>query len=171
MKKAVIIISSFVMVALVAGSVFAWGPGRGYGRGCGGGYGYNQNSQEYGGGQGVINDLSKEQRDELSALRQKFIDETYELRSATFTKRQEMRMLMETSAPDKAKLGKLSQELSDLQKQVRDKSIDFRLAAKKIAPELGTGKGFGQGRGKWGGRGGQRGCQGQGQENCLNYNQ
>ena len=136
MKKSIIIISSLLMVALVAGSVFAWGPGKGQRMGSG----YNQDCRGYG-GQGAFNDLSKEQRDELSALRQKFIDETYELRSAKFQKHQEMRMLMETSNPDRTKLSKLSQEITDLQKQVRDKGIDFRLDAKKISPELGMGKG------------------------------
>ena len=157
MKKSIIIISSLLMVALVAGSVFAWGPGKGRGMGAG----YNQDCPRYG-GQSAFNDLSQDQRDGLTALRQKFIDETYEVRSAKFTKQQEMRMLMETSDPDRAKLDTLSQEITDLQKQVRDKRIDFRLAAKKIAPELGMGAGFGQGRGNGSRRGGQGGCQGQG---------
>jgi len=161
MKKSIIIISSFLMVALVSGSAFAWGHGRGQGMG----YGYNQDCPQYG-GQGVINDLSKDQKDALNTLRQEFIDDTYELRAAKFQKRQEIRMLMQTSSPDRAKLGKLSQEITDLQKQVRDKRIDFLLAAKKIAPELGMGKWFDQGRGKGPGKGGQRGFQGQG--NCWN---
>ncbi|WP_457553247.1 Spy/CpxP family protein refolding chaperone [Desulfobacula sp.] len=156
MKKSIIIISSLVMVALVSGSVFAWGPGRGRGMG----QDYSQDCQGYG-GQGALNDLSKEQRDELNTLRQKFIDETYELRSAKFAKHQEMRMLMQTSEPDRAKLDKLSQDITNLQKQVRDKSIDFRLAAKKISPELGMGQGMGQGFGQGRGKGLQRGCQGQ----------
>ncbi len=157
MKKAIIIISSLVMVTLVSGNVFAWGSGKGRGMGSG----YNQDCPQYG-GQPAFNDLSKEQRDNLTALRQTFIDETYEQRSAKFQKQQEMRMLMETSEPDRAKLDKLSQEITDLQKQVRDKQIDFQLAAKKISPELGMGKGYGQGHGKGSKRGGQRGCQGQG---------
>ena len=158
MKKSIIIISSFLMVALVAGSVFAWGPGKGRGTGSG----FNQDCPRSG-GQGAWNNLSQDQRDELSALRQAFIDETYEFRSAKLAKQQEMRMLMETSNPDRAKLEKLSGEITDLQKQVRDKQIDFRLAAKKISPELGMGGGFGQGRGKGLKRGGgQRGFQGQG---------
>ncbi|MBU8912181.1 MAG: periplasmic heavy metal sensor [Desulfobacterales bacterium] len=163
MKKSIIIISSLLMVALVSGSVFAWGPGKGRGMGAG----FNQDCPRYG-GQSALNDLSKEQRDELNTLRQKFIDETYELRSAKFAKQQEMRMLMQTSDPDRAKLDKLSQDLTDLQKQVRDKGIDFRLAAKKISPELGMGKGFGKGCGKGSKRGGQRGFQGQG--NGCYYN-
>ena len=165
MKKSIIIISSLLMIALLAGNVFAWGQGKGRGMGSGS----NQDCPRYG-GQGAWNDLSQDQRDALNTLRQEFIDETYELRSAKFAKRQEMRMLMQTSEPDRAKLGKLSQEITDLQKQVRDKRIDFQLAAKKIAPELGMGKGFGQGRGKGSNRGGQgqRGFQGQG--NGCYYN-
>ncbi len=159
MKKTIIIISSILLVAFVAGSVFAWGPGSGRGMM---GAGFNQDCPRYGGGQDGISDLSKDQRDELTALRQQFIDETYELRSAKFAKQQEMRMLMETSDPDREKLSKLSKELTDLQGQVRDKGIDMRLKAKKIAPELGRGSGFGQGCGRWSGKGGQRGSQGEG---------
>ena len=161
MKKTIIIISSILLVAFVAGSVFAWGPGRGMGM-MGGGF--NQDCPQYGGGQGLTNDLSKDQRDKLSTLRQQFIDETYEFRSAKFENQQKMRMLMETSDPDREKLSKLSKELTDLQGQVRDKGIDLRLKAKKIAPELGRGAGFGQGQGcdKWSGKGGQRGSHGEG---------
>ncbi len=169
MKKSIIIISSLLIVALVSGSAFAWGQGKCQGRGQGMGYGDNQDCPRNG-GQGDFNDLSKDQRDALSALRQGFIDETYELRSAKFAKRQEMRMLMETSEPDRAKLGKLSQELTDLQKQIRDKRIDFMLAAKKVSPELGMGKGFGQGRGEGSGRGDQGGCQGQGYGRGWHHN-
>ncbi|MBC8442366.1 MAG: periplasmic heavy metal sensor [Deltaproteobacteria bacterium] len=165
MKKSIIIISSLLMVVLVSGSAFAWGQGKCQGRGQRMGYGDNQDCPRYG-EQGAFNDLSKDLRDALGVLRQEFIDETYELRSAKFAKRQEMKMLMETSEPDRAKLDKLSQEIMDLQKQVMSKRIDFILAAKKIAPELGRGRGFGQGYGEWSGRGGQRGFQRQG--NCWN---
>lgn len=157
MKKSILIISAILVTALVAANVFAWGQGKGRGMGSG----YSQDCPRYG-GQGAFNDLSRDQKDELAALRQKFIDETYEVRSAKFQKQQEMRLLMETSDPDRAKLDTLSQEITDLQKQVRDKRIDFRLAAKKISPELGMGMGFGQGRGHGSKRGGQGGCQGQG---------
>lgn len=157
MKKSIIIISTLLLTAWIASSAFAWGPGRGHGMG----FGYNQDCPGYG-GQSAITDLSREQRDELTALRQKFIDDTYEIRSAKFQKQQEMRLLMETSDPDRAKLSELSQDIADLQKQLRDKGIDARLAAKKIAPELGFGAGFGHGRYRGFGRGGQGGCQGPG---------
>ncbi len=165
MKKAIIIISSFLLVAFVAGNVLAWG--HGYGRGMGQGTGWNsgQNCSGYG-GQNSVSNLSKEQIDELSALRQQFIDETYEIRSAKHAKQQEINMLMETSNPDRATLTKLTKQISKLQNQMRDKQIDFQLAAKKIAPELNMGRGFGQGRGKWSKGGGQGQGQGSG---CGRY--
>jgi zinc resistance-associated protein len=171
MKKSIIIISSLLMVALLAGNVFAWGQAKGQGMK---GAGFNQDCPRNG-GQSVWNNLSKEQRDEVSALRQKFIDETYEIRSAKFQKRQQLRMLMETSSPDRAELDKFSQAITDLQKQIRDKRIDFQLAAKKISPELGMGRGFSQSQGRGncpkgsGQRGsGQRGWHGQGNNGCYN---
>lgn len=164
MKKSIMIISSFLMVALVAGSVFAWGQGRGGGMM---GTGFNQDCPRYG-SQGAWNDLSQTQRNELSSLRQAFIDETYEIRSEKFAKQQEMKLLMETSNPDRAKLDKLSGEIIDLQGKINKKRITFQLNAKKISPELGMGAGFSQGRGKWSGRDDQRNSQGQG-NNCY-YN-
>ncbi|MBU0972034.1 MAG: periplasmic heavy metal sensor [Proteobacteria bacterium] len=138
MKKSMIVITSFLAVALLATSAFSWGPGKGCG-GAGQGYGTGESS--------AWNDLSKQQKDELTALNQKFIDETYEVRSAMMTKHQEMRLLMETSSPDRAKLEALSKAVTDLQGQMQTKRIDYQLAAKKIAPEL-----------SMGGRGGCGGC-------------
>ena len=164
MKKLTIMMSSLLLVALVAGSAFAWGPCKGN---RGAGSGFNQDCQAYR-GQGALNDLSQEQRDGIKALQQKFIDDTYPVRSEMFQKHQEIKMLMETSNPDRTKLLDLSDELTDLQKQMRAKQIDLQLAAKKIAPELNMGKGFGKGHGKWSGKGGCRGGQGQGYDQNTN---
>ncbi|OGR38293.1 MAG: hypothetical protein A3J80_02070 [Desulfobacula sp. RIFOXYB2_FULL_45_6] len=150
MKKSVTIISSVLFIALFTGSVFAFGPGMGMGGRHSSGCGF--------GGEEAWSDLSKEQKDELTALRQKFIDETYALRSSKNQKHQEMRMLMETSAPDRAKLSKLSGEILDIEKQLNEKQIDFMLSAKKISPEIALGAGFGRGQGKSGNRGGNRDC-------------
>ena len=142
-----IVITSLLAVTLLAGNAFSWGHGNG-GQGCNGSQGYGGSGQGY---KAAWNDLSKEQRDELGALRQTFIDETYEVRSAMMVKHQEMRLLMETSSPDRAKLETLSKAVTDLQGQMRSKRIDFQLAAKKIAPELNVaGMGFG-GKGRKGG--------------------
>lgn len=147
MKKSLIAISALLAVALVATSAFSWSPGRG----CRGGQGGWMNQGD-GFDTSAWNDLSQEKRDELTALRQKFIDETYETRSAMMTKHQEIRMLMETSSPDRAKLETLSQEITGLRQQMFSKGIDFQLEAKKIAPELHlAGKaGCGKGRGGMG---------------------
>jgi zinc resistance-associated protein len=143
MKKTFIIITSLAAIALAAGTGFAWGPGAGR---SAAGYGSDWNCPGYG-RQAAFNDLSRDQRNQLQALRQKFIDDTYELRSARFARQQEIRMLMQTSSPDKTRLGKLSSEINDLQKQIMDKRIEFILAAKKIAPEFTMGPGMGYGRG------------------------
>jgi len=148
MKKSIIIVSSVVFIALFTGSVFAFGPGMGMkGGGCRGF-----------GGQEALNDLSKEQKDEFTTLRQKFIDETYELRASKQQKHQEMRMLMETSTPDRAKLSKLSGDILDIEKKLSEKRIDFQLSAKKISPDLALGSGFGRGHGRCANMGGNRDC-------------
>ena len=151
MKKSMIVITSLLAVALMATSAFSWGHGnKGYGKGCGGsGQGYDANAW---------NDLSPEQRDELTALKQKFVDDTYETRSAMLVKHQEMRMLMETSDPDRAKVDDLAEAVTELRTQMQTKRIDFQLAAKKIAPEL-NGMGMGpRGYGKAGGKGNNGDC-------------
>lgn len=164
MKKSILIISTFLLVAFIAGNGLAWDSGKNRGKG----YGNQQNCQGFQ-GKGAWNDLSQEQKDELAALRQSFIDDTYDLRSAKFQKHQELRMLMETSDPDRTKLDTLSRELTEIQGQLRNKRIDFQLAAKKISPELGMGMGFGQNRGHGFKRGCQKGAQERG-ANCPRYN-
>ncbi len=78
--------------------------------------------------------LTEKQQTDLKAIRQKFIDETAETRVSMLAKRQEIAILMETSSPDRARLIKLSEQMSDLQKTIKIRSIDYILEAKKIAP-------------------------------------
>jgi zinc resistance-associated protein len=165
MKKSIIIISSLLMITFAAGSVFAWGPNKG--NRCQG-QGYNQECPRNG-GQNVMNNLSQEQRDEIQALGQKFIDDTYEFRAEKSQKRNEMRMLMETSDPDRSKINKLSEQIMDLQEKIQEKRIDLQLAIKKIAPELGMGKGLRNGCGRQSQKSGQRNCPGQGGSGCGRF--
>ncbi|MCG8633121.1 MAG: periplasmic heavy metal sensor [Desulfobacterales bacterium] len=137
MKKTMIVLTALLTAGFLATNAFAWGHGKGKRGGCGG-QGYN-----------AMASLTPEQQTELKTLRQKFIDETYETRAAMMDKHQQIRLLMETSSPDKAKLEKLSNEMLDLKKAVQDKRIDFVLEAKKIAPELNM-SAFGHGRGGFG---------------------
>ena len=147
MKKT-ITISLLLLVTFAVTNTFAWqrGPGRGIM-----GQGYNQGCQGY---SSAANDLSKEQRDQLDALQQKFIDDTYEFRSAIFAANQKIQMLMDTSNPDKKQISGLSDKILNSQKQLRDKRIDFELRAKKIDPKFGTYPRSGYGCRKGSGQGG-----------------
>lgn len=156
MKKTGIILTAILAVAFIAGTVLAYGPESGKGK-KGSGSGCRQQGFHAG-----FSKLSEDQQEQLTTLRQKFIDDTYEFRSAQMETQGQIRLLMETSSPDRAKLETLFGEMDGIRKQIREKFIDFRLEAKKIAPELAFGKGGRDGRGcikgkgKMGGSGG--GC-------------
>lgn len=146
MKKALILITALIAVGFLATQAFSWGSGKRMG-GYGGGAGCPGMDRS------AYNDLTDAQKDELTALRQKFIDDTYELRASMLQKHNEIRLLMETSQPDRAELTRLNTEMSDLMKQVQENRIDFMLAAKKVAPELRFGQGMGRGYHQGVGRG------------------
>jgi len=164
MKKTMTIISTILVLSMLAGAAFAWGPGRGRGGyGCStGGSGYDCPGYT---GQSTASDLSQEQKDQLTTLRQQYIDDTYEAKSAKTAKRQQIRLLMQTSNPDKSELVRLSNEIIDLDKQIVEQRINYQLEVKKISPELsGYGRtGFGRNGGMWSGSRGPRGFQ---QGNC-----
>ncbi|MCP3944353.1 MAG: periplasmic heavy metal sensor [Desulfobacteraceae bacterium] len=80
--------------------------------------------------------LSNKQKNKLRTLRQKFIDETYEINAALAVKNQKIRNIMRTSSPDKAKIDKLVRQITKLQGKLLRKRVNYQLAAKKIAPKL-----------------------------------
>ena len=145
MKKSFTIISTLLIISLLAGAAFAWGPGKGRRSGNGDTNAcYNCPGQT---GQAGTSDLTKEQTDQLTVLRQKLIDNTYAEKSAKMAKTQEIRLLMQTSNPDRAKLSQLSNDVLELDKQIMDKQIDHQLEVKKIAPQLSGFRGMGFGKG------------------------
>ncbi|WP_320044782.1 periplasmic heavy metal sensor [uncultured Desulfobacter sp.] len=96
--------------------------------------------------------LTDAQQKQLSDLHQKFVDDTYEMRSGIMNLNQQIRMYMETSDPNPAKLKSMVMEKADLEKNLDIKRLEFALDARKISPELkympmGMGMGFG-GHGK-----------------------
>ncbi|MCG8688777.1 MAG: periplasmic heavy metal sensor [Desulfobacterales bacterium] len=143
MKKTLITLTALMTIAFFTANAFAWGHGNGKRGGCRG-----QNNPMY-------DNLTDDQKTQLKELRQQFVDETYETRSAIFAKHQEMRMLMETSNPDKSKLKAMVNDMAEMKKVMALKGIDFALKAKEIAPELRFPMGFGQkggfGKGGFGG--------------------
>ena len=159
MKKQITIVALLIFaIAGVSGNAFAWGHGQGHGRGS---------CQGFDNTRGAWSDLSEDQKTKLTALHQKFIDETAETRTGISSKHDEMRILMETSAPDKARLLKIGNELADLKKVMMEKQITFALEAKKIAPNFDFPAGC-MGAGKRCGMGGMgMGPKGQGKSNQM----
>ena len=139
MKKTMMILTALFTAALLAASASAWDNSQGkQGRN---GKGMNSPRAQ------AWQSLSQEQKDQLKALRQQYIDQTVEQRTALRQNKIEIRMLMQTSQPDRDRLVNLAERVADLEKQLAVKRIDHQLAVKKIAPELGCG-GPGRGFGK-----------------------
>ncbi|MCG8549361.1 MAG: periplasmic heavy metal sensor [Desulfobacterales bacterium] len=92
--------------------------------------------------------LTAEQQKQLRDLHQIFVDDTYEMRSGIMNLKQQIRMYMETSHPNPAKLKSMVMEKADLEKDLDIRRLEFALDARKISPELkympmGMGPGFG----------------------------
>jgi Spy/CpxP family protein refolding chaperone len=136
-----------LMVVVAATSVFAFGPG-----GCGGrGGGF------FGGeGPGAFErlNLSKEQMDQMWQLREKFQNETKDLRYQMYQKRREMKTLFADSKADDAAIRAQYTQMSALRQKLQDKRVEFKLAQRHILTpdqlqELGQGS-FGRGFGRGG---------------------
>jgi Spy/CpxP family protein refolding chaperone len=150
-------------VLFVAGVslAFAQGGGRGnWGGGYNGdcpGYGTGPGMMDGRGmGRGMMNDpnLSQEQRDQLSAERDKFLADTEELRDSIRDKRNALREEMSKQDPDTAKVGQIQKELSALQGDFDQKRVQHQLEVRKILPDDYRGAG-----GPRNGRGAHRGRQ------------
>lgn len=129
-KKSIILLTVIISTVTLSTAALAWGPGGG--RGCGKRFAQGARN----GMVAQLQNLDEEQQAQINALQQKFIDETAEARTGLISKYEGIRILMETSTPDREKMIALVNEIGDLKKQVMAKRIDFALDAKKIAPEL-----------------------------------
>jgi Spy/CpxP family protein refolding chaperone len=117
-------------------------------------------------GPGKASNLTPEQKTQFQELRRKFRQENAQLIGALVTKRLEVQSLWtDPKADSKAILDK-EKELRDLQNQMRDKVIQYKLEARKfLSPEqianwklgwgmgrghmMGRGQGMGPGYGMW----------------------
>jgi Spy/CpxP family protein refolding chaperone len=161
--KTILVIS----VILLAGAAFAYAHGGGYGPGHHrGGYGgpmmgpgYHGHMMEYGPGWGRQrgwSGLSEKEAAEVNAAREKFHNDTKELRGKIDEKAVQLRNETAKDVPDSAKAVKLQKELSDLRAQFDQKALVHKLEMRKLLPDKFQGRGFGRG----GGRGyGGYGCQ------------
>ena len=108
-----------------------------------------------GGDSGKTSSLTPEQRTQLQEMRRKFHDETSQLRESIFSKRQELRSLWSDPNADPKVIINKEKEVRELQDQMQDKMVQFKLEARKVLTpeqlsqfgERGMGPGFGHGPG------------------------
>lgn len=139
-----------VMVVVAATGAFAFGPGA---RGGCGGFGPGDGPGAFG-----RLDLSKEQFDKMWQLKDKFRNETKDIRYEMQKKRAEMRDLYADSKVDDATIRARYGEMNALRQKLQDKKVEFRLAQRSILTpdqlqqlgEAPCGKGFGKGFGRGG---------------------
>lgn len=129
-KMSLVLIMALVLSLGFAASAWA-GP---WGRGCGG-WGWGAN-------------LTPEQAAKIFDLKQKFYNDTADLRRQMFQKRTELAALWQAATPDQAKIAAKQKELNALRDQMQQKGLDFQMQARKIAPGAANWPGPGKG-GKW----------------------
>ena len=153
MKKTLAALTIVIITCTFSAGAFAYPPKQGKGKGL------KQAKPR------ACMNLTDEQQKQLRDLHQKFIDNTYEMRADMMTLNQQIRMYMETSDPDPAKLKAMVTERADIAKDLAVKRLEFALDARKISPELkympmGMGRGFGCYGMGYGSRGKGRGYHG-----------
>jgi len=130
-----IIPTMLFLILFCSASVYAWEPG--------GRHHWNRTSDDR--PEGCFN-LTDEQRKELAALRQQFIDDTAEIRIALNTATKNLDILLQTSEPDEKAIKALIKEITDLRATLMEKRIFHQLEVKQIAPGLARGKIFRSGQ-------------------------
>jgi len=164
MKKTIVVLGLVALMVLGVAYAFAQGPGSGPGPGHRPGWGQEKWSS-----------LTPEQQTKFQELRQKFNDETAQLRGTMLTKRLELQSLWTNPKADSKTILDKEKELRDLQTQIKDKAVQMRLEARKsLTPEQiqnskpgwGMGRGFGGGHIMGHGPGMGRGGMGPG-EGCY----
>lgn len=146
MKRLLIVLG--IVSIMVLGTVYAFAYGPGFGPHGKGGPCW-QSSEP-----GRVPNLTPEQKTKFQELRQKFVAETAKLRGDLLTKRLELQSLWSNPKADAKAIIDKERELRDLQNQMRDKGLQFRLEARQfltpeqiseIGPGCGMGPGFGRG--------------------------
>ncbi len=112
------------------GSAFA-GKNRGFGPGMGPG------------NPPCFANLTADQQKQFTELRQKFYNDTQNLRQQIAEKRAELNLEMTKATPDVTKAQAIQKELSALQAEMDQKQVVHMIEMKKICPTMGAGKGMG----------------------------
>jgi Spy/CpxP family protein refolding chaperone len=139
MKKKIIALALTVFMLLGVTYVYAQGPGVGWGP---------KRMSESWASKGVP-PLTPDQIAKFQELRQKFTAETAKLRGELLTKRLELQSLWTNPKADDKAIVEKEKELRDLQNQLKDKALQFRLESRKfLTPEQIAGLGLGCGPGR-----------------------
>lgn len=83
-------------------------------------------------GSGKGSSLTPEQQNKFKELRQKFNEETAQLRGTILTKRLELQSLWTNPKSDPKAIADKEKELRDLQNQMKDKKFQLELEARKL---------------------------------------
>jgi zinc resistance-associated protein len=101
---------------------------------------------------GAMN-LTPDQAGKLFDLKQKFMNDTAEVRKQKMVKHAELAALWKAEKPDEKAIVAKQKELNALRGQMQEKRVAFHLEARKIAPQFGQGFGHGMGHAMGGGMG------------------
>jgi zinc resistance-associated protein len=143
MRKILIAVGSFLLVAFLAVPLLADGPGWNGGHHMWGSWGSDRGScWDYGRG---YNELSKEEQKQLTELENKFSNETNNLRNEIWSKSAELNRYLNNTNPDSQRLTTLQRELSDLRAEMAEKRLAYELEARKILPDTRFRGGYGMG--------------------------
>ena len=143
MKKILIALGSFLLVASLAVPLLAYGPGWNGGHHMRGYWGSDPGScWDY--GRGYTN-LSKEEQKQLTELENKFSNETNNLRNDIWSKSEELQRYLNSTNPDSQKLTEMQRELSNLRAEMDEKRLAYEVEARKILPDTRFRGGYGRG--------------------------
>src|SRR4030067_1363862 len=117
MKKTIVVLG--LVAVLVLGVAYAYAQGPGFGPGHRPGWGHEKWSS-----------LTPEQQTKVQELRQKFNDETAQLRGTMLTKRLELQSLWTNPKSDSKAILEKEKEFRSLQNQLKDKAVQLKLAAR-----------------------------------------
>lgn len=124
-----VLLVTLILGLMGASSAFAFRGMGGGGMGCGmgGGMGHGM------GMRGMMN-LTPEQAGQVFDLRQKFMNDTAELRKSLMVKGAELAQLWKAESPDEKAIQAKVKELGALKTQMMEKAVAQRLAMHKIVP-------------------------------------
>jgi zinc resistance-associated protein len=103
------------------------------------GYGGQMMGPGYGSGYG---DVSKEDYNKLEAAREKFFEQTRDLRREVDEKRYAIENELAKETPDRDKIKALQNDISKLRSEWDDKALEHRLEVREMMPESSRGRAY-----------------------------